>query len=105
MTHKNDTIFAPATPPGTSALAIVRISGPETIQTIKKLFVPARKQADLAKAQGHTAHFGTLQSKGTILDEVVLTIFRAPHSYTGEHVVEFHGHGMRTPWDAAFAIR
>ncbi len=93
MTHKNDTIFAPATPPGTSALAIVRISGPETIQTIKKLFVPARKQADLAKAQGHTAHFGTLQSKGTILDEVVLTLFRAPHSYTGEDIAEISCHG------------
>ena len=93
MKTKQETIFAPATPPGTSAIAVVRVSGPETISICKKIFVPAQKSTDLAKAPGYTAYYGTLRWKDSVLDEVVLTLFRSPQSYTGEDIAEISCHG------------
>lgn len=92
MKNKHDTIFAPATPPGTSAIAVVRISGPDTLKICKKIFVPAKK-TDLQHAPGYTAHYGTLHAGEALLDEVILTLFRAPHSYSGEDLAEISCHG------------
>ena len=86
----NDTIVAISTPHGMGGIAVVRISGPEALSITAKRW----KGADLAEIKSHTAHFGhVLDSQGNLLDEVVLTVFRGPHSFTGEDVVEIACHG------------
>ena len=88
-----DTIAAIATPVGTSGIGIVRISGPRAIEIASRLFRSGRGSPDGFAT--HTAHHGTLVHPQTdeAIDEVVLTVFRAPSSYTGEDVVEFSCHG------------
>jgi tRNA modification GTPase len=88
--NNKDTIVAIATPPGKSAIGIVRLSGNEAIDIINPLF-PAK---DLSLAESHSIHFGTVRNlKGAVLDEVCVSIFRAPRSYTGENLVEISCHG------------
>ena len=89
----NDTMYAPATPHGTSALAIVRLNGPKAIEVAARIFRPAGTEVDLMTVATQTAHFGSLFSGGELLDEVVVTVFRAPRSYTGEDLVEISCHG------------
>ncbi|NJB86514.1 tRNA modification GTPase [Lewinella marina] len=85
-----DTIIAVATPPGEGAIGIVRLSGPDAIQLINPFF-PSR---DLLRARARQAYFGTLRdAEGEEIDEVVLTLYRAPASYTGEDAVEISCHG------------
>lgn len=86
----NETIAAIATPPGSGAVGMVRISGPEAI-TLADQFFQGSIKPSLMKSRH--AYFGTFVHAGEILDEVLLTIFRAPQSYTGEDVVEVSGHG------------
>ncbi len=84
----NDTICALATPPG-GAIAIIRISGPNAITTADSIF-----SKPLDKAEGYTLHFGQIADvEGKELDDVLLSVFRAPHSYTGEDSVEISLHG------------
>ncbi|TGE04555.1 tRNA uridine-5-carboxymethylaminomethyl(34) synthesis GTPase MnmE [Hymenobacter fodinae] len=85
----SDTIVALSTPPGTGAIALVRLSGPEAISITDEVFggKALRNQA------GHTLHFGTIRDGARILDEVVVSLFRGPHSYTKEDVVEISTHG------------
>ena len=85
----NDTIVALATPPGIGALGIVRMSGKKAIRIVSQLF-PSR---DLEKENSHTLHVGLLKNGDHTLDEVVLSIYRAPRSYTGENIVEISCHG------------
>ncbi|HSC38982.1 MAG TPA: tRNA uridine-5-carboxymethylaminomethyl(34) synthesis GTPase MnmE, partial [Chitinophagaceae bacterium] len=85
----DDTIVALSTPPGIGAIGVIRLSGPEAISVAGRLF-PSK---DLAAQPSHTAHVGLLKHGGRTLDEVVVTLFRAPASYTGENVVEISGHG------------
>ncbi len=85
----DDTIVALATPPGIGAIGVIRLSGPQAI-TIAATLMPSR--ALLEKAS-HTAHVGLLQAGGEVLDEVVVTLFKGPRSYTGENVAEISGHG------------
>jgi tRNA modification GTPase len=89
----NDTICAISTPPGLGAIAVIRLSGPDAVGICKKIFHPREKGLDLAKVASHTVHFGTIGDADGILDEVLLTVFRAPHSYTGEDVTEISCHG------------
>ena len=85
-----DTIVALATPPGIGAIGVVRLSGPEAISLVASVF----KGKDLMKAPSHTVHFGRIHlPNGQLLDEVLATLFIAPRSYTGEHVVEISCHG------------
>lgn len=86
-----DTIVALATPPGVGAIAVIRLSGAEAITIANQLF----KQKDLAKQKSHTAHFGEIVAPGgkEVIDEVLVTIFKTPTSYTGEDVVEISCHG------------
>jgi tRNA modification GTPase len=86
----NDTIAAPATPAGTSALAVIRISGPEAIELTAAIFSKPEK---LLQAAGYNAVHGYITDAGAALDEVVCLVFRAPHSYTGEDMVELTCHG------------
>lgn len=86
----NDTIVALATPPGVGAIAVIRLSGSSSITLADSLF----KGKGLADCPTHTAHFGRIvREDGSTVDEVVLTLFRGPRSYTGEDVVEISCHG------------
>lgn len=87
--NKDDTIAAVATPPGRGAIGVIRVSGKETFEKLNDLF----KGADLHKVGSHTANFGTIRDNGEILDEVVVTVFKSPRSYTGEDVAEISCHG------------
>jgi len=89
----SDTICALSTAPGTGAIAIIRMSGPETFRVCKTIFTPSSKKLDLLNAPSHTIHLGFIGNDDVILDEVLLSIFRAPNSYTGEDVVEISCHG------------
>ena len=85
---KQDTICALATPPG-GAIAIVRVSGPDAIAITDNIFSKAIKDAE-----GFTLHFGQIvDMDGKELDEVLVSVFRAPHSYTGEDSTEISCHG------------
>jgi tRNA modification GTPase len=91
MNSNEDTIVAPATPLGEAGIAIVRVSGKSAVVIIDKCF---RGKIKAVGANTHTAHYGKIiKSDKTILDEVVIIIFRAPHSYTGEDTVEINCHG------------
>ena len=86
-----DTICAPATVPGTGAITVIRVSGPDAL-TIADKIVACRK-GTIAEAAGYTMKFGTISdASGAIVDEVLVSVFRAPHSYTGENSVEISCH-------------
>lgn len=86
----NDTIAAISTPFGEGALAVLRLSGPRAIAVADGLFFSKVKASELPP---RVAQFGTIEDRGGKVDEVLLTVFRAPASYTGEDVVEISGHG------------
>jgi len=85
----DDTIAALATPQGVGAIGVIRASGPKAISIVNGLF-PSK---NLEAAPTHTLHVGYLKYKDTIIDEVVIGLYKAPHSYTGENVVEISCHG------------
>jgi tRNA modification GTPase len=85
-----DTIAAISTPPGEAGIGIVRLSGPEAEAIARRLFRPRRPRDSW---QSHRLYLGhVLDSQGHVLDEVLLTLMRAPHTYTREDVVEIHCH-------------
>ena len=86
-----DTIIALATPSGTGAIGVIRLSGPDAISITNKVF----KGKDLSRQPAHTIHFGTIRDGEAILDEVLVSLFIAPHSYTKENVVEISTHGSK----------
>ena len=85
----DDTIVALATPPGVGAIGVIRVSGKHSFEVIDQMF-PSK---NLFKQPTHTIQVGLLQDKGQILDEVVLSLFKGPRSYTGEDVIEISCHG------------
>ena len=85
----SSTIAALATPSGVGALGIIRVSGPDTLALVNDLF----HGKDLMRAPTHTIHLGTLRDGDTILDEVLVSIFKGPNSYTKEDVIEISSHG------------
>jgi tRNA modification GTPase len=85
----NDTIVALATPPGISAIAVIRLSGDKAFSVAGRLF-PSK---DLLQQPSHTLHVGFLHDGDIILDEVVISLFKGPRSYTGEDIVEISCHG------------
>ncbi len=92
MSQINDTITALATPPGQGALGIIRVSGSETIPIVNGLF----RGKDLTKVDSHTIHLGTIRNaQNEIIDEVLVSIFKGPHSYTKEDVIEISSHGSQ----------
>ena len=91
---KKDTIIALATPPGTGAIAVLRLSGKDAITLIAKLFSSVSNK-DLAKVKTHTIHLGYLRDGDTTIDKVLVSIFKGPNSYTGEDVVEISCHGSQ----------
>lgn len=90
----NDTIAALATPHGAGAIAVIRLSGKDAIAiTEKVLQTRTLKTKKLADKASHTAHFGLIVENEVIVDEVLVTIFKAPNTYTGEEIVEISCHG------------
>lgn len=87
-----DTIVALATPSGAGAIAVVRISGPEALTIATAVFESVSGKA-LAKQKTHTVHLGHVMDGVKVLDQVLLTIFKGPNSYTGENTVEISCHG------------
>jgi tRNA modification GTPase len=85
----DDTIVALATPPGVSAIGVIRVSGKDAVNIVNDFF-PSK---ELAKQKSHTLHVGFLRDGDNKLDEVVISLFKGPHSYTGEDIVEISCHG------------
>ncbi len=85
------TICAVATPSG-GALGIIRVSGPHAIDITEEIFSGRRP---LSQAKGYSLHYGNIinPDNGEIIDEVMLSLFRAPHSFTGEDSIEITAHG------------
>ena len=90
---RNDTIIALATAYGVGAIAVIRLSGEGAIDLVSEHFEGRSKSKVLKDQASHTVHLGLIQEEDRIMDEVLATIFRAPHSYTGENVVEISCHG------------
>lgn len=85
----DDTITALATPPGIAALGIIRVSGAKALDICNSIFI----SKDLSHQPGHTLHVGILKYNDQLLDEVIVSIFKSPKSYTGEDMVEISCHG------------
>ena len=89
MLNLQDTIIAIATPPGEGAIGIIRLSGVDAVSIVNSLF----SGRDLTKQPSHTLHFGRIKDGDRVIDEVVVSLYTAPKSYTGEDVVEISVHG------------
>ncbi len=93
-TFNKDTIAALSTPHGTGAIAVIRLSGPQSVAITESILrTKDLRPKRLAHQPGHTAHFGLLVEKDVVVDEVLVTIFKAPHSFTGEEMAEISCHG------------
>jgi tRNA modification GTPase len=92
--YGNDTICAVSTPFGNGAIAVIRMSGPDAFSICENIFSSNEIKADLKKPVSHTLFFGKiLNDDGTLLDEVIVSFFKNPHSYNGEDIVEISCHG------------
>ncbi len=89
----NATICAISTAPGIGGIAVIRVSGTAAFAIADAIFVAARKDVTIQEATSHTLLFGEIKDKDIVVDEVVVSVFRAPHSFTGEDVVEISCHG------------
>jgi len=90
---QKDTICAIATPSGTGAIAVIRLSGPESLPISFQLFRPASPAISLSTIESHKLYFGKIVFENALVDEVLLSYFKGPASYTGEDVVEISCHG------------
>ena len=90
---KNDTIIALATPSGVGAIAVIRLSGGNAINIVDSFFMSIKKEKRLINQKTHTIHLGHIINNNVILDEVLVSVFKNPNSYTGENVVEISCHG------------
>ncbi len=87
----DDTITAISTPPGIGAIAVIRVSGKDAINVVNSIFVG---KIDLKNSRSHTVHYGKIVDKtGELIDDVLITVFKGPNSYTGEDTVEISTHG------------
>jgi len=94
----NETICALATAPG-GAIGIIRVSGPQSIEVLSRVFTK-----DVSLAQPNTIHYGHIKDGSEIIDEVMVSIFKSPHSYTGEDSVEISCHGSRYILNSVLAL-
>jgi tRNA modification GTPase len=90
---QNDTIIALATPSGVGAISIIRLSGAHAIHLVDANFKSIKKNKTLRDQKTHTLHLGHLIENNIVLDEVLVSVFKNPNSYTGENVVEISCHG------------
>jgi len=88
--YHEDTITAIATPGGAGAISVIRVSGPDSFNIIAEIF---KGKTDLTKALSHTIHHGKIYDREDLIDDVLIFLFRAPNSYTGEDSIEISTHG------------
>ena len=94
MEHINANICALATPQGSGAIGVIRLSGPDVISIVDRIFVPSgRNKVSLNETPAYKMRFGSIYDGAKLLDEVLVAVFHAPHSYTGENSVEISCHG------------
>ena len=92
--NNKDIICAPATVPGTGAISVIRVSGKGCLELADKII--SLRKGSIAQSKGYTLHFGSIfASDGSLLDEVIVSVFRAPNSYTGEDGVEISCHSSK----------
>lgn len=89
---KNNIICAVSTPSGSGGIAVIRLSGEGSIELVDRIFRTPNNKS-LASQSANTIHFGTIKDKEEIIDDVLVSIFRAPHSFTGEDTIEISCHG------------
>nr|WP_321411703.1 tRNA uridine-5-carboxymethylaminomethyl(34) synthesis GTPase MnmE [uncultured Carboxylicivirga sp.] len=89
----NDTICAISTAQGMGAIAVIRLSGPKSFSICQNIFEPAKEGKVLANQKANTIHFGTIKDEETSIDEVLISLFKDPHSFTGEDIAEIACHG------------
>lgn len=94
FTHNNDTICATATASGKAALAVIRISGSLAKTIISQIFTPVKSNQNWTN-EGYKIHYGTIHANGKHIDDVLVSVFSAPYSYTGEDSVEISCHGSQ----------
>jgi len=87
------TICAIATSPGMGAIATIRLSGEDAMKIADEVFQSTNKSKKLVDQKANTIHYGTISEGAEIVDEVVISLFRAPHSFTGEDIIEIGCHG------------
>lgn len=92
LSSTNSTIAAIASGIVSSGIGVIRVSGPDSISIVNRIFVSPGKSS-LLEAPGYSAHYGHIFFDGAVLDEVVVIVFKNPHSFTGEDVVEIDCHG------------
>ena len=90
--YTEGTIIALSSPPGSGAISIIRLSGKDAIATTDKIF-KSNSSKPLSKLEGQSLTYGVISDGKEVIDEVVISIYRAPHSYTGEDIVEISCHG------------
>ncbi|MDR1403647.1 MAG: tRNA uridine-5-carboxymethylaminomethyl(34) synthesis GTPase MnmE [Tannerellaceae bacterium] len=88
-----DTICAISTPPGTGGVAIIRLSGPQAIPIAHAVFLPRKKGKELLNQEAYTVNYGSIYGGNEPVDDVLASVFRNPHSFTGEDTVEIACHG------------
>lgn len=88
-----DTICAVSTAPGTGGIAVIRVSGPEAISICNSIFVPRKAEKNLAARPAYSLTYGSIVRNDEPIDDVLVALFRAPHSFTGEDTVEVTCHG------------
>ncbi len=94
LPNQADTICALATAPGLGAIAVIRVSGPDTFRIIETVFKTKKgKSKDFSSIKSHTLHFGDIILDNQTLDEVLISVFKNPHSYTGQDTIEISCHG------------
>ena len=93
MILDQSTICAIATSPGVGAIATIRLSGGQALEIADRVFQSPAKDKKLADQKANTLHVGTICEEAEIIDEVVISLFRGPHSFTGEDVIEITCHG------------
>ncbi|MCD8082912.1 MAG: tRNA uridine-5-carboxymethylaminomethyl(34) synthesis GTPase MnmE [Clostridiales bacterium] len=93
MDRNTDTIAAIATAMSASGIGIIRISGEDAIEIADRIFRSKRNDFKLSEAPTHTIHYGVIEDQESVLDEVLVSVMRAPHSYTAEDTVEINCHG------------
>ncbi|GGK53702.1 MULTISPECIES: tRNA uridine-5-carboxymethylaminomethyl(34) synthesis GTPase MnmE [Flavobacteriaceae] len=90
---QQDTIIALATPSGVGAIAVIRLSGEKSIEIVNQFFKSKSGKRKLTEVKSHTIHLGNIIENDRIIDEVLISVFKNPKSYTGENVVEINCHG------------
>jgi tRNA modification GTPase len=89
----NDTIIALATSSGVGAIAVIRLSGEQSIEIVNQFFSSKYGKKELNNVKSHSIHLGNIVDGNRVIDEVLVSVFKNPHSYTGENVVEISCHG------------